>query len=487
MMTLDFPSWAGGFAHQLQKLRGTAAPTLHPFELLFAGWIPHWRLAQEDAGPHSRDRCWNLRLVFWTFLWQVAQAGASCREAIRQAQARCKNAGRRLPPDQDSPYCQARGSLPLERLQEIHDHLCMEAREGVPDRELWCGHHVVVVDGSSVTAPDTPANQKAFPQQSVQKPGCGFPILRLVALLSLATGMLTAWTTGTWVQHEVGLLQTLWDCLRPGNVLLADRGFCNWALLAQCLQRKVHAVFRVKGVRRGDFRQGKRLSRDERLVQWLKPFTAPRTVTAQEWALLPEVLTLRLVRCQLDIPGFRTRRVLLVTTLLDSAPYPPAALSRLYFRRWAMELTLRNIKITLQMDHLSCKNPENLEREIRMHFLVHNLVRRLMLEAARRHRVPLERVSFAGSLAAARRYGEALLQTRSQRQRQYLTEELFAILALDLVPDRPGRREPRAVKRRPKPYPRLMAHRHRWLEIPHQDRYYLKTRTASARNSRRLN
>jgi len=486
MTTPDFPHWAGGFAHQLQKLRRTAAPTLHQFELLFAGWIAHWRLAQQDEGPHSRDRRWNLRLVFWTFLWQVAQAGTSCREAIRQAQARCKNAGPRPPPDQDSPYCQARGNLPLERLQEIHDGLCAEAQEGLAAKDLWCGHHVVVVDGSSVTAPDTPANQKAFPQQSVQKPGCGLPILRLVALLSLATGMLTAWATGAWSQHEVALLQTLWDGLRPGDVLLADRGFCNWGLLAQCLQRNLHAVFRVKGVRRADFRQGKRLSRNEPLVQWRKPFPAAKTVAALEWALLPEILTLRLVRCQLDIPGFRTGQVILVTPLLDSAQYPPEALAQLYFRRWAMERTLRNIKITLQMDQLSCKNPQNLEREIRMHFLVHNLVRRLMLEAARRHRVPLERVSFAGSLAAARRYGEALLQTRSQRQRQQLLREMFAILATDLVPDRPGRRGPRAVKRRPKPYPLLTRHRHTFREIEHRDRDYLRKRSRSKnhRNSR---
>jgi hypothetical protein len=472
MMTPDFHDWAGGFAQQLRKLRATATPTLHQFELLFAIWIPHWRMAQQDEGQHSRNRRWNLRLVFWTFLWQVAQAGASCREAIRQAQALCQNAGRPLPPDTDSPYCQARGGLPLERLQEIHDGLCAEAQEAVPTKDLWCGHHVQVADGSCVTAPDTPANQKAFPQQKVQKPGCGFPIIRLVALLSLATGMLTAWATGSWAQHEVALLQTLWDCLREGDVLLADRGFCNWALLAQCLQRNIHAVFRVKGVRRRDFRQGKRISRDERLVQWRKPTQRARTVDAQTWALLPEVLTLRLVRCRLAIPGFRTRQVILVTTLLDSDKYPPQALSQLYFRRWAMELTLRNIKITLQMDQLSCKNPQNLQREIRMHFLVHNLVRRLMLEAARRHRVPLERVSFAGGLASARRYGEALLQARSKRKRQQLLNELFVVLAADLVPDRPGRREPRAVKRRPKPYPRLMNHRHRWLEIPHQNRYY---------------
>jgi hypothetical protein len=477
MTTPDFPDWAGGFARQLEKLRATAAPTLHQFELLFAPWIPYWRLTQQEEGPHSRDRRWNLRLVFWTFAWQVAQAGASCREAIRQARARCQNAGRPLPPEQDSPYCQARGSLPLERLQEIHDSLCAQAQEGLAAKDLWCGHHVVVVDGSSVTAPDTPANQKAFPQQSVQKPGCGFPILRLVALLSLATGMLTAWATGPWSAHEVGLFQTLWDSLRAGEVLLADRGFCNWALLAQCLQRNLHAVFRVKGVRRSDFRQGKRLSRHERLVQWRKPWAAAKTVTAQEWTLLPEVLTLRLVRCQLDIPGFRTRQVLLVTTLLDSTHCPPQALSRLDFRRWAMELSLRNLKSTLQMDQLSCQNPQNLEREIRMHFLVHNLVRRLMLEAARRHGVPLERVSFAGSLAAARRYGEALLQTRSQRQRQALIEELLATLAADLVPDRPGRREPRAVKRRPKPYPLLTCHRHKFREIEHRDNHYRKKKS----------
>jgi hypothetical protein len=256
---------------------------------------------------------------------------------------------------------------------------------------------------------------------------------------------------------------------------MADRGFCNWGLLAQCLDRGVHAVFRVKGVRRRDFRQGKRISRHERLVQWRKPIQCAKTIDKKAWALLPQVLTLRLVRCQLARPGFRTRQVILVTTLLDSTKYPPEALSQLYLRRWAMELTLRNIKITLQMDQLSCKNPQNLEREIRMHFLVHNLVRRIMLESARRHRVPLERVSFAGSLACARRYGEALLQVRSKHRRRQLMEDMFAAIAADLVPDRPGRREPRAVKRRPKPYPRLMNHRHRWLEIPHQNRYYAKS------------
>jgi len=471
-MTPDFPDWSGGFTAQIHRLRTTIGPSLHQFELLFRTWIVPWRLAQQDQGEHSRDRRWNLRLTFWTFLWQVAQTGASCREAIRQAQALPQLQGRPAPPNENSPYCQARASLPLERLEEIHDSLVAEADAAIAIKDLWCRRRVLIADGCTVTAPDSPANQKAFPQQSVQKPGCGFPILRILAFMSLATGLLTAWAVGPWRQSELALLQTLLDYLRAGDVLLADRGFCSWGLLATCLQRKVDVVFRVKGPRRKDFRYGKRLSRDERLVQWKKPKQPAWTLTAQQWADLPEILTLRLVRCRLEIPGFRTTKVILVTTLLDSIEFPPAALSQLYYRRWAMELTLRNIKITLQMDHLSCKTPANLDREIRMHFLVHNLVRRLMLEAARQHRIPLERVSFAGSLAAARRYSEALLQARSEARRRQLRKELFSILAEDLVPDRPGRREPRAVKRRPKPYPSLMCHRHKFREIQHQNRYY---------------
>jgi len=306
-MTSDFPLWAGMFATHLHGLRTTLGPTLHQFESLFSSFIPRWRLAQEEAGAHSRDRRWNLRLVFWTFLWQVAQAGASCREAIRQAQAACLLACRQVPPDENSPYCQARSALPIERLQDIHDGLVREADAAVAAQDLWCGHRVYAVDGSTVTAPDTPDNQAVYPQQSVQKPGCGFPIVRLVALLSLATGLLSAWATGNWHHHELTLLQTLWDCLRVGDVLLGDRGFCSWGLLAQCLHRQIHAVFRVRGKLRKDFRRGKRLSRDERLVQWTKPSQRPKTIGPEEWALLPEVITLRLVRCRLEMPGFRTR------------------------------------------------------------------------------------------------------------------------------------------------------------------------------------
>jgi hypothetical protein len=440
MITPEFPAWASALAGQFHDVRAHSGSALHQFEALFAPWVPAWRLAPQDAGTHSRNRLWPLRLVFWTFLWQVAQAGSSCREAIHQARSLCEGQGHPLPPDKTSPYCQARAGLPLERLDAIFTGLVQEADQAIQTQDLWCGHRVQVVDGSTVTLPDTPDHQAAYPQLKTQQPGCGFPILRVVALFSLATGMLTAWATGHWRQHELGLWQTLWEQLRPGDVLLGDRGFGVWAVLAQCGERGIAGVFRPK--RKIDFRRRQRLSRHERLVSWPKPQLCPNYLTPAQWATLPPVLTLRVVRCRLNRKGFRTRQVTLVTTLLDSTRYPVAALAQLYYRRWEVELSLRNLKTTLQMEHLSCKTPANVERELRMHFLVHNLARRLMLEAARRHRVTWGRMSFAGALAA------------------------------DAVPDRPGRREPRAVKRRPKPYPRLMCHRRRFKEVPHPNRYW---------------
>lgn len=486
-MTPDFPAFAPLFAHHLHRLRREGAsnqpPLLHQFQLLFERWIPSHLLAQRDEGAHSRRRHWPLHLTFWTFLWQVAQAGAACREAIRQAATLCRQAGRPLPPTDDSPYCQARAVIPLEVLDDIHNSLVREAHRALAKKDLWCGRRVYVVDGSTVTLPDTPENQAAYPQQSVQRPGCGFPILRLTGLFSLATGLFTAWATGAWRDHELQLLNRLWEHFAPGDVLLGDRGFATWGVLALCLDHQLHAVVRVRGAKRRDFRRGQRLGRDERLVRWSKPPRRPRTIPEDLWSRLPDTLTLRLVRCRVEVPGWRTREVLLVTTLLDRERYPLAALSQLYGSRWQMELSLRDLKTTLQMDELSCRNPFTVERELRLHLLVYNLVRRLMLESARVHLVPRQRLSFAGALAGARRLGEALRQARSQRLRRQLFADLLEQLARDPVPKRPGRREPRAVKRRPKPYPRLTCERHRFREIQHQNRYYVPVKQRIARRN----
>ena len=382
--------------------------------------------------------------------------------------------GQSVPPDEDSPYCQARGKLPLDRLDQIQRAVIEGTEKAIATKDLWCALRVKVVDATTLSLEDTPKNQQAYPQPRSQKPGCGFPILRLIGLFSLATGLFVSWATGNWNSHELVLLQSLWDFLTTGEVLLGDRGFGVWPVLAQCLHRHLHGVFRVRGRRRSDWRRGQRLSKNERLVQWEKPRNRPAYLDASLWERLPAILTLRLVRVHVTQRGYRTRKIILVTTLLDSEKYPPAALAQLYRRRWDMELSLRHIKTTLQMEHLSCKTPPNVQRELHMHLLMHNLVRRLMFEAARKANVPLSRISFAGALAAARRTGEAMLQARNQRQRANLIEELYRVLAEDLVPDRPGRWEPRAVKRRPKPYPVLTRPRSRFREISHRNRYWAK-------------
>ncbi len=477
MNTSDFPAWASSFASHFERVRVNAAPSIHQFEALFTRWIAQHLLASRDDGAHSRKRCWPLRLVFWTFLWQVAQAGASCREAIRQAQSLCQRYGDEIPSIENSPYCQARGNLPIETLEDIHRAIVREAGLASAPKDLWLGHRVHVVDGTTVTMPDTSENQAVYPQQSVQKPGCGFPIMRIVALFSLATGMLSAWATGNWYQSEIGLLQNLWECFQPGDILLGDRFFSGWAILAQCVDLRINGVFRVHGARKVDMRRGQRIGHGERIVKWEKPKVRPTYLSAEQWAQFPAELSVRIARCRMNVRGFRSQEIFLVTTLLDPKKYPASELGALYRRRWEMELTLRNIKTTLQMDQLSCKNPNNIERELRMHFLMHNLVRRLMLEAARQRNVSLSRVSFAGALSAARRYAEAMLQATTKRLRRELFEEMIRILAEDKVPFRPGRREPRAVKRRPKPYPLLNKHRKIFNEIRHQNRYRAPRRT----------
>ena len=471
MSTPDFPFWADDFKRDYRRLHGPSHASVHQLERLCSPWILATLLAQQADNAFSRTRQWTLRLTFWSFLWQVAQVGSSCRDAVRQAIALCASQGLPAPSDEDSAYCTARAKLPIQRLDQIHQQLVQQGQERVARGELWCGRRVRVLDGTCVTMADTPSNQAVFPQASVQKPGCGFPVCRILASFCLATGMILHWITGHWYQHELSLLAGLLECCTAGEVLLGDRGFGNFPVLAQCLARNLDGVFRANTAkRRLDFRQGKRLGKDDRQVVWHRG-PKPRYMSAGQWSRLPEQITVRELRVRLRESGFRTRSVLLVTTLLDPVTYPPGVLASLYRRRWEMELCFRHLKTTLQMEHLRCKSPPMVDRELRMHFLSHNLVRRMGLEAARRHRVPVSRISFAGALGAAHTFAEACLRARGRNAQEHIRERLYQLLAGDLVPERPGRREPRAVKRRPKPYPLLNAHRREYREILHRNKY----------------
>jgi hypothetical protein len=481
-----FAPWRSRLAATRRTLPRTdsARPILHQLEALFGSLIPrHW-LSPTEAGPGSRQRHWPQRLTFWTFLAQVLSPGSSCRAAVRQAQAQARLDKRPLPADDTSAYCQARQRWPLERLGQFLNQVARTLEQRAPGAARWCGRVVKIVEGTTLTAQDTPANQKAFPQPPTQRPGGGFPMIRLVGLFSLASGALLGFATGAYLQSELSLAARLWALLEAGDVLLGDRLFGCYRVLALVRARQADAVCRLHATRRADLRCGQRCGPLDRRVVWQRPAQVPPGLSRLQWRVLPPTLTVRLVRLRVTQKGFRTRQVTLVTTLLDAQNYPPAALAELYCRRWQIELSFRQIKIALDLDHLEVRHPQMIARALAMHLLAYQLIRGLMQEAALTGQVPLSQISFQGALDAARHFGEALLRASSAAKRLTLLKELLRILATDAVPHRPGRVEPRALKRGAKPFPKLNCPRRQFREIPH--RHEVLAARAEARRNRAL-
>jgi hypothetical protein len=351
---------------------------------IFGAWLPLPSLAQTAQGPNSRQRFYPLNLTFWAFLSQVLSPGSACREIVRKVQAWYAPQHRTLPDSGTSAYCQARGRLPLARLQQGQEHLVRKLDGQITASDRWLGRRVKVVDGTGLSMPDTTANQKVWPQPVTQKPGCGFPVVKPVACFCLASGALLAWVEGTLKAHDSRLFQKLLTFFQTGDVVVADRGFCSFASLATLLARGVDAVMRVHPFRKLDWRAGRRLGRRDRLVVWKKGFLQGDLWTVEQWAQLPEELTVRLVEIPVAVPGFRTQTFVLVTTLTDAQTYSAEELGRLYFRRWAVELFFRDIKITLGLDVLRCQTPAMVRKEIVMHAIAYNLIRALMQDIARR-------------------------------------------------------------------------------------------------------
>ena len=341
--------------------------------------------------------------------------------------------------------------------------------------------HLKVADGSSTSLPDTLQNQRAYPQSGGQSPGCGFPLLKLVGIFSLATGVLLDYAKGNKHQHEILLLQKLLQAFKPGDLLLADRGFSGYTLLAWLIGRGIPCVCRLHWRRPGDLRRGKRLGKNDRLLLWQKPQLKPGYLSASLWKAIPEELAVRVIRYTLPTKGFRCRSITLVTTLLDAKAYPAEDIACLYARRWQIELWFRDIKTTMSMEVLRTKSPLMVHKELEMHFIAYNLIRCLMVQSSALHAMPLERLSFKGSLDAARQFSAAIAQARSTKKQKHLLSQLLHAIARDPVPERPGRREPRAVKRRPKPYPLLNRPRHKFKEIPHRNRYWKNNPRKSTR------
>jgi hypothetical protein len=331
-----------------------------------------------------------------------------------------------------------------------------QAQDRAPTPWRWNGHTLKVVDGTTLSMPDTPANQKAFPQHTAQKAGVGFPIARLVVLFSLAVGTVLDAALGRYQGKQSGetaLWHSLQDGLEPGDLLLADRYYGSFWELALTRQRNADMVCRLHQRRRTDFRTGRRLGREDHVVGWTKP-ARPEWLDEATYAALPATLAVREVRVRVRLAGFRTRVLVVVTTLWDAAAFGRQDVALLYRMRWYAELDLRALKQTMQMDILRCQSPEMVRKEVWAHLLAYNLLRGLMARAAEEGGLLPLQVSFKGALQVVNALAAVLWRAVVEEIAEILRRLREAIRS-QRGGERPNRCEPRARKRRPKHYPLL--------------------------------
>lgn len=403
-----------------------------------------------DLGYQWRDRVLDPVTTIHLFVLQILHGNAACAHVPRLGHVDCTG----------EAYGQARGRIPLAVYRGLLARITERLPVASAGEGRWRGHRTFLLDGSSTSMPDTPALQAKFGQPAAQAPGCGFPLMHLMALFQAATGFLVSIAPGPYRTHDMSQATQTHTALEANDILVGDRGLSSFVHLAMLGIRGVFGLFRTHQQQIVSFRPGrryatrqtrkrgekglptskwlKRLGKHDQLVEYVKPRERPKWMTAEDYAALPETIQVRELRYSITIPGCRTRQVTLSTTLLDAEKYPAAELAALYGRRWEIETNFDHLKTTLKMDVLHCKTVEGVEKELTMYALVYNLIRLVMLEASRRQEVPVERISFADA-------------TRWLAQAMQCTPRTLP-LKLRVNPNRPYRVEPRARKRRPKEY-----------------------------------
>jgi len=424
----------------------------------------------EALGKTQRVRLFPAHRTCCLFLWQVLSAERSCSEVVQAFLAwRAHNQEPPASPN-TAAYCEARKRLNGTTLRSVLDTLAAHVAQQAQSDQHWYGRRVAVVDGTGLSMPDTAENQEKYPQAKSSKPGCGFPQMKLVAIFCLATGALLRHAQSHRLVGELSLFREMWDALRSRDVVLADRGFCNYADYYRLGLRNIDCVMRLHQRRTKGVSLVKRLGPGDQLIQWHKSKTTPKGLTKKQWADMPDTLTVRHITFTPRIPGFRTKKITVATSLTGHREFPAAAFAELYRRRWLVELFLRDIKITLGMDILRCKTPAMIEKELTMHLIAYNLIRLAMLQAAIKGKVNVERISFKGTLQAVRQWTPYIRLAAVEQQEQLYQCMLTAITRVP-VPNRPNRTEPRVKKRRMKNYQLMTKPRHEMKEAPHRSRY----------------
>ncbi len=409
--------------------------------------------ALKEENVKFRDRVYTPLVTLWTFMTQVLDTDHSCRKAVLSLIAFRVSQGQPAVSADTSDYCKARKRLPLNFIVRLLRKIAELLEEKTCSQWRWNGREVYLVDGSSASMPDTPENQRAYPQPASQKQGVGFPLARFVAIISLATGAVRDLAIGPCKGKRTGetsLLRSMMGRIKAGSILVGDRSFASYFGIAQLLQGQVDGVFRMHQRRKLDFRRGRCLGVTDHVVRWRKP-QRPEWMDEATYALMPDEISVRELRFKVTQVGYRVHEITLATTLLDPIAYTQDDLAKLYLGRWNAELDLRSIKIVMQMDVLRCKRPELVDKEIWVHMLVYNVIRNHMVKAAADAGAKPRDISFKGTLQALTAFRDSLRMANPERQRQ-LRQAMFAAIAYDRVGDRPGRVEPRAKKRRPKQY-----------------------------------
>lgn len=451
--------------HTRQKVRDQIhlfrnAPDKVPFaDLLDPAMVQE---AIHEMGLRFRHCFFTPLVVLWTFLSQVLSTDHSCRKAVSRLVAYLAVRGRPICNPDIGGYCKARSRLPLALIRRLVYKIVDAIRARAPADWLWNGREVILVDGTTVSMPDTPENQQEFPKQSGQAPGLGFPMARLVGLISLTAGVLVDLAIGPCKGKETGetaLFRTLLDRLKAGEIVVGDRAFASFFGVWQLIERSVDGLFRMHQSRQYDFSRGHCVGVEDHIVVWTKP-ARPDWMDQETYDRIPGEVKVRELRVRVHQPGYRVEELVLVTTLLDEVVYTKEDLANLYLKRWNIELDLRSIKIDMQMDVLRCQTPEGVRKEIWMHGLAYNLVRGVIAVAAEEHGEEPRSLSFKGALQALESFREELGHA-GDGGFERLVEATLKTIASRRVGDRPNRVEPRAIKRRPKP--------HRLLKEPRRE------------------
>lgn len=416
------------------------------------------RIFRKHGGRFGGNRFYTTAVVLWAFLGQVLRDGkmASCQFAVASIISQYLRSGQDAPTEDTGDYCRARAKLSEDAIRELSADVACEAEQQADATWLWHKRHVKLVDGFTFTMPDSDANQAEFPQQRSQKKGVGVPIARCAVLLSMATAMVMDVVHGPYSGKETGetaLLRQMLKSLQAGDVVVFDRYYCSFMMLAQLFSQQVDVCARLHHLRHADFRKGRRLGKYDHLIVWTRP-KKPSWMDDETYASIPVRLELRELRYAIVEKGRRTKSITVVTTLTDIDAYSKEDIAELYGYRWNSELDIRSIKDTLNLRHVRCKSPKMVRLEFRMTFLAYNLIRLTAASAALRSQQKPRSISFTGTCQFVLvGWGMRASGLTEQDAQRWESDQLLKRIARCRVGDRPGRIEPRVIKRRRHRYP----------------------------------